>query len=216
MGNCFQTGRRRPNSDLLLAVVRALAADDHDTVAAWSRALHDALGEATTGPGVRVADRIPPAPDGLLVRDAVLGEALGLLDLPGNGRTVVLEGPAGTGKSTLAHALGRRLVATRRTGGPVLVVDLHGTHPQAPPAGPFTVLGHLLRALGTPTTRVPATTDGRSVLLRRLLAGTGALLILDDAHDAAQVRPLLPGPRAGHTLVTTRRRLSGPGIGGRA
>ncbi|MDT9684932.1 hypothetical protein RND61_23135 [Streptomyces sp. TRM76323] len=195
--------------------MRALATDDHEVVAAWSRALHNALGEAATGPGVRVTDRIPPPPDGPLVRDAVVEEALRLLDLPGSGRTVVLEGPAGVGKSTLAHALGRRLGATHRTGGPVLVVDLHGTHPQAPPASPFTALGHLLRVLGTPMARVPASADGRSVLLRRLLAGTGALLILEDAHDAAQVRPLLPGPRAGHTLVTTRRRLSGLGIGGR-
>ncbi|WP_374983265.1 NACHT domain-containing protein [Streptomyces fradiae] len=216
VGNCFQTGRRRPNPDLLLAVVRSLTGDDRAVVDAWSRALHHALGEAAAGPGVRVTDRLAPPPDGPLVHTAVLAEALRLADLPGSGRTVVLEGSAGTGKTTLAHALARRLATARRADGPLLVVDLHGTHPQAPPASPFTVLGHLLGALGVPPARVPSSTDGRSVLLRRLLAGSGTVLLLDDAYDAAQVRPLLPGPRAGHTLVTTRRLPAAwPELGGR-
>ncbi|MGW1602018.1 hypothetical protein, partial [Streptomyces eurythermus] len=59
VGNCFLPGRRRPNPDLLLAVVRALVGGDEATVALWRQTLRTVLGEAEAAARVRACDRLP-------------------------------------------------------------------------------------------------------------------------------------------------------------
>ncbi|GAB3568392.1 BTAD domain-containing putative transcriptional regulator [Amycolatopsis endophytica] len=116
---------------------------------------------------------------------------------------VVLSGSAGAGKSALAvHAAH---AARGRYPDGQLYVDLRGTSES--PRRPLDVLPELLHALGVPDAGIPRGLDERSALLRSRLAGRRVCLVLDDAGDAASVRPLLPGAGACAVLITSRGRL---------
>ncbi|MFJ6864190.1 tetratricopeptide repeat protein [Streptomyces termitum] len=86
-------------------------------------------------------------------------------------------------------------------------VDLRGT--RAEPAEPREVLGSLLRACGIAGNALPPDTEGRADLFRTLTGRRRMLLLLDDAADEAQVRPLLPAEGRSLTLVTSRSALTG-------
>ena len=77
---------------------------------------------------------------------------------------------------------------------------------RATPA-PLQVLGRFLRALGVPGRRIGTDEAEAAALLRSELADRRMLLLLDNAQDAAQVRPLLPGAGPSDVIVTSRRRL---------
>ena len=74
------------------------------------------------------------------------------------------------------------------------------------PAAPGEVLARFLRDLGVDSGKIPAGEDERAALYRTRLAGRRMLIVLDDARDAAQVRPLLPGSASCAVVVTTRNR----------
>ncbi|MEU6960810.1 BTAD domain-containing putative transcriptional regulator [Streptomyces chrestomyceticus] len=113
-----------------------------------------------------------------------------------------ISGMPGVGKTTLAvHAA--HLVRDRFPDGQ-LYADLQATRT---PADPATVLGSFLRALGTPEPDLPDSTHERAAHYRALLADRRVLVVLDNAHDAAQVRPLLPSTDGSAALVTSRSRL---------
>ncbi|MDH6139718.1 DNA-binding SARP family transcriptional activator/RecA/RadA recombinase [Kitasatospora sp. GP30] len=115
----------------------------------------------------------------------------------------VLSGPAGSGKRTLAGQAAR--AAQRAFPDGVLRADLRGSRPD--PATPHEVLAAFLAALGVPADRLPMAAADRAALFRGIVAGRRLLVVLEDAHNAAQVRPLLPTDTAGAVLVTSRRRL---------
>ncbi|MFF7319464.1 BTAD domain-containing putative transcriptional regulator [Streptomyces albogriseolus] len=116
-----------------------------------------------------------------------------------------LAGIGGVGKTTLAV----HVAHTARDAFPdgQLYVDLQGAGARA--AEPETVLGSFLRALGTPDSAIPDSLEERAALYRSVLDSRRVLVLLDNARDAAQVRPLLPGTAGCAALVTSRVRMTG-------
>ncbi|MFJ4322161.1 AfsR/SARP family transcriptional regulator [Streptomyces tricolor] len=114
-----------------------------------------------------------------------------------------LAGIGGVGKTTLAVHVAHRARSAFPDGQ--LYVDLQGAGPR--PAEPETVLGSFLRALGTADASVPDSLEERAALYRSVLDGRRVLVLLDNAKDAAQVRPLLPGTEGCAALVTSRVRM---------
>ncbi|MCC5478699.1 AfsR/SARP family transcriptional regulator [Streptomyces barringtoniae] len=114
-----------------------------------------------------------------------------------------LAGIGGVGKTTLAVHVAHRARGAFPDGQ--LYVDLQGAGPR--PAEPETVLGSFLRALGTADSAIPDSLDERAALYRSVLDGRRVLVLLDNAKDAAQVRPLLPGTEGCAALVTSRVRM---------
>ncbi|WP_406415401.1 BTAD domain-containing putative transcriptional regulator [Streptomyces sp. NBC_01614] len=114
-----------------------------------------------------------------------------------------LAGIGGVGKTTLAVHVAHQARSAFPDGQ--LYVDLQGAGPRA--AEPETVLGSFLRALGTADSAIPDSLEERSALYRSVLDGRRVLVLLDNARDAAQVRPLLPGTEGCAALVTSRVRM---------
>ncbi|MDN3265534.1 BTAD domain-containing putative transcriptional regulator [Streptomyces sp. CSDS2] len=132
----------------------------------------------------------------------------GLRDLIASGEdeavaVSALAGIGGVGKTTLAVHVAHQ--TSRAFPDGQLWVDLQGTGSH--PAEPAPVLGSFLRALGTPEPAVPDSAEERAALYRSLLRGRRVLVVLDNAKDAAQVRPLLPGTPGSAALVTSRVRM---------
>ena len=125
---------------------------------------------------------------------------------PGSHPLVVISGMAGVGKSALAlhtaHALREHFPDGQ------LYVNLHGATPGMAPLTAGQALHALLRDLGAEPRHIPEHPDAAAALLRSLLAPTRTLMVLDDAGNAAQVRPLLPGGTGCAVLVTSRSPLT--------
>ncbi len=153
-----------------------------------------------------VPHELPRATGRLTGRDKIVGGVCDELRAAGSvGPVALLVGAAGIGKTAIAVAAGRSLAADFPDG--VLHADLRGSHPV--PEDPHVVVGRFLRSLGVACTGVPDDPDERLSLYRSMQTGRHLLVVLDDAADERQVRPLLPaGPRCAG-LVTSRRRLGG-------
>ena len=122
---------------------------------------------------------------------------------PGAVRIAVVAGSGGLGKTSLAvHAAHR---VRRRFPDGQLYVDLLGATPN--PQSAADVLARFLRDLGMDGGDVPLDEDERAARYRTILARRRMLVVLDNARDAAQVRPLLPGSASCAVLVTTRSRM---------
>ncbi|WP_308013534.1 AfsR/SARP family transcriptional regulator [Streptomyces beigongshangae] len=153
-----------------------------------------------------VPAQLPAALAVFVGRDAELAE---VARLPSDGTVVVsaIAGMAGVGKTTFAVHWARQ-VAHRFPDGQ-LYLNLRGFDPSAPPMPPEHALRTLLESLGADTQELPQDVDALAALYRTLLTGRRVLVLLDNARDAAQVRPLLPGAPGCLVIVTSRNRLAG-------
>ncbi|MFM9368350.1 BTAD domain-containing putative transcriptional regulator [Streptomyces sp. Da 82-17] len=162
-----------------------------------------ALAETPAAP-VRPAQLPATVPD-FTGRSAFV-EELGAVLASAEGRVMAvsaLAGIGGVGKTTLAVHVAHAARIQFPDGQ--LYVDLQGAGARA--AEPETVLGAFLRALGTADSAIPDTLEERAALYRSLLDGRRVLVLLDNARDAAQVRPLLPGTEGCAALITSRVRM---------
>jgi DNA-binding SARP family transcriptional activator/tetratricopeptide (TPR) repeat protein len=120
---------------------------------------------------------------------------------------VVISGMAGVGKTTLAVHWAEA-VADRFPDGE-LYLNLRGFDADLPPLSSAKAMRDVIDSLGFPPNLVPSTADALASLYRSLFAGRRFLLVLDNALDAEQVRPLLPGAPGCLTIITSRNRLDG-------
>ncbi|MFD0006010.1 BTAD domain-containing putative transcriptional regulator [Streptomyces sp. NPDC127178] len=216
--------------DLVRGAVRSVVANDGDVAhgAAKSDATRDddavrrpapadALPEEDAPAGPPRPPRpaqLPPPPAHFTGRTAVLTDlrstlapvAVATPARPSAITVAVISGMPGVGKSALALEAAHGL-ANRFPDGQ-LYVNLHGATPGVPPLTPGQALTALLRDLGADPRSIPEHPDEASALLRSLLAPTRTLMLLDDAANAAQVRPLLPGGPGCAVIVTSRSPLT--------
>ncbi|MGW2423281.1 BTAD domain-containing putative transcriptional regulator [Streptomyces sp. NPDC001709] len=152
--------------------------------------------------------QLPPPPAHFTGRADIrraLRRALGEPPAPAPA-VAVISGMAGVGKSALALDVAHEL-RERFTDGQ-LYVNLHGATPGMTPLTSAQALAALLRDLGAEPRSIPEHPDAATALLRSLLAPARILLVLDDAANAAQVRPLLPAGPGCAVIVTSRSPLT--------
>ena len=118
----------------------------------------------------------------------------------------VIDGTAGVGKTTLALYVAHRVAGEFPDGQ--LYVNLRGFDPAGAPITPGAAIRIFLDALAVPAHDIPADLDAQVALYQRLLAGKRMLVLLDNAHDDEQVRPLMPDGPGCLVIVTSRQRLS--------
>jgi hypothetical protein len=117
-----------------------------------------------------------------------------------------VHGMAGVGKTALAVHWAHRVADEFPDGQ--LYVNLRGFDSTGPPKTPTEALRELLNAFGVPAWRIPASLDAQAGLYRSLLNGRRVLVVLDNARDDQQVRPLLPGSPGCLVLVASRNQLT--------
>ncbi|WP_167538382.1 AfsR/SARP family transcriptional regulator [Streptomyces albofaciens] len=203
-------------SEAYLAILHARPAERPAERPAADRPAPEEPGTATRpeAPAPRPAAPDAPPPPCLLPRAPAgfVGRAEDLDRLTetlrsGNPPLGVVTGPGGVGKTSLAVHWAYAHAGDFPDG--ILHADLHATEPDGTGPQPTGVLHDFLQALGVPEERLPADARTAEQLYRSLLTGRRVLVLLDNARDSAQVRPLLPGTPDCTVLVTSRNRLEG-------
>jgi DNA-binding SARP family transcriptional activator len=118
-----------------------------------------------------------------------------------------ISGMPGVGKTTLALHWAHQVAHSFPDGQ--LYVNLRAFGPKRRPLRTAEAIRGFLDALGVPRGRRPTATEAQAAPYRTLLASKRMLVVLDNATDENQVRPLLPGAAGSLVLITSRRRLAG-------
>src|ERR1700722_12669333 len=221
----LERGRtRKPYPSSVRALVRALGLPDAagtELVARYRTECGGQAGAAGMGqpaalePAVTVPRQLPTRVPHFAGRAGELALLDGVLDAAvsssaaGTTGVVIsaIGGTAGVGKTALALHWAHQ-VAHRFPDGQ-LYANLRGFDTvNAGPVDPADVLRGFLDALGVYPKRLPTDADGLAALYRSVLAGRRMLVLLDNAADVAQVRPLLPASPDCLVIVTSRRELA--------
>ncbi|MFC4072903.1 helix-turn-helix domain-containing protein [Actinoplanes subglobosus] len=182
----------QPRTLAALAVALEVSDEEHDLLAGSARAQRMETGRP------RLCE--PPRDVGDFVGRVAEIDRIGRFPA----QVILVHGQPGVGKTALAvHVAARRASRFERR----LHLDLRGV--DAEPLEPGEAARQLLRALDVSPRRIAGDTDERCSQIRAVLGERHCLVILDNAADEAQVRPLLPGPGGGTVLITSRRMLGG-------
>ena len=211
-----RVGQPRPGTLRLLADALGLTGQDRD------RFFGPAADQTGSGPGRPVPGgpgsgrpvpaQLPADVAGFAGRTEYLDRLTALLGGRDKARPAAvvisaIAGTAGIGKTALAVHWAHR-VAHRFPDGQ-LYVNLRGFGPSGAATSPSAAVPAFLDALGVPPHRIPTGLEAQASLYRSLLAGRRMLVVLDNARDAEQVRPLLPGSSGCLVVVTSRNDLAG-------
>src|SRR5215470_2883129 len=192
--------RRYASVDLAFLVERITEADPELAKIAAGR-------QSGTG---ALPQQLPPAVAHFAGRAGELATLTELLNgrAASNGTVVIsaVSGTAGVGKTALALYWAHQ-VADRFPDGQ-LYVNLRGFDPSGQGMDPAEAVRRFLDALGVPPERIPVELDAQAALYRSQLAGKRMLVVLDNARDSTQVRPLLPGTPTCLVMVTSRNQLT--------
>jgi tetratricopeptide (TPR) repeat protein/transcriptional regulator with XRE-family HTH domain len=211
-----RTERPRPGTVRLLADAFELSGAERDRFYRSARDDTDQVGEvsedAAADPvrGRPVPAQLPADVASFVGRTDQLRRLTKLLDGGDRPATVVISaiaGTAGVGKTALAVHWAHQSLDRFPDGQ--LYVNLRGFDPAGTATTPAEAVRSFLDALNVPAQRVPAGLDAQTALYRSLLADRRMLVVLDNARDADQVRPLLPGTPGCLVLVTSRDQLTG-------
>jgi tetratricopeptide (TPR) repeat protein len=170
----------------------------------------DAEIAAPPGPRRQVPAQLPPDVRGFTGRSSYLEKleevAFGLREQRAAASACVIAGTAGVGKTALAVHWAHRMREDFPDGQ--LYLNLRGFDPVGELTAPSEAVTRLLTALGIPPARIPSDLDSQVALYRTELDGKRILVLLDNARDANQVRPLLPGCASAMAVITSRHRLT--------
>ncbi len=194
----------RPVTVRLLADAFGLTGKDRDWFAASAAPLHQP--PVRSGPA-----QLPADGAGFTGRADQLRQLNTLLHEEHGGSSsaaliIAITGTAGVGKTVLAVHWAHQV--RHRFPDGQLYVNLRGFDPGGAVTSPTEVVRGFLDALDVPSTRMPADLDAQAALYRTLTADRRMLILLDNARDAAQVRPLLPAASGCLVLITSRHHLS--------
>lgn len=213
----YLSGQTVPPWTAVIALCRLLKRDPRPLRPLWERASSPLPAPPKTSrqvhpPALPAGAPRPPRNDlprdvpDFTGREAELKAVLAAVDA---GRVVAVDGMAGVGKTCLAVHAAHRLAADFPDAQ--LYVDLHGFTAGREPLDPDPALRTLLAALDVPSERIPQEggIEPLAACWRSELAHRRAVVVLDNAVDADQVRPLLPGAGTSVALITSRNRLLG-------
>jgi tetratricopeptide (TPR) repeat protein/DNA-binding XRE family transcriptional regulator len=202
-----RVNRPRPSTVRLLADAFGLAGGERETFRLATEPPpvtppSQELPAAAPGAGRPVPAQLPPGVPGFAGR---VGE---LRALDGrSGAVAAIMGPGGVGKTALAVHWAHRIAGEFPDGQ--LYVNLRGFDPSGRVMDPAEAVRGFLDALGVPPDQIPVGPDAQAARYRGLLAGRRVIVVLDNARDAEQVRPLLPGTATALVVVTSRDQLTG-------
>jgi DNA-binding SARP family transcriptional activator/tetratricopeptide (TPR) repeat protein len=185
-----------PGADLRLLHQRILA-DDHDLL-------------TVPRPGPPAPAQLPPDTPHFAGRAAEVRELTCLAGgrpAAGGGTAIaVISGMAGVGKTALAVHWAHQVAGLFPDGQ--IYLNLNGFGPAGLPVTPSDAVRQILEALQVPLARIPSSLEGQVGLYRTLVFERRVLVALDNAKDADQVRPLLPGGAGCMAVITSRSPLA--------
>ncbi|WP_405068490.1 tetratricopeptide repeat protein [Kribbella sp. NBC_01510] len=196
----YFSGQAVPPWPTVVALCKAAGRDPRPLREVWERAKDRPQASPATAPPVR--NDLPHDITAFTGRRAELDA---LLDAARTTSVVAIDGMGGVGKSALAVHAAHLLTADFPDGQ--LYLDLHGFTPGRERLEPGEALRVLLSALGVPAGRIPDGRAERAALWRSELATRRAIVLLDNAADAEQVREMLPGAGQTFVVITSRRRM---------